>query len=217
VPWWIKTIQFAPVIFATSAVGLLVIKIEDPGIKRILRAIAILLGVGTAFSLIVQAPAVLAAVESGYTTSLRILGFDEESHLARIRRDAAIEAARVKAETETYEARAKADRERLLLQQRIEQEKQTLEATVRKAKADATAEAEARRRAELRAAEEAAAAQRRMRAAAQAERDENARRAAEWRAANGGCDPGWRQQCMSVGSSGGGPRQTLGCSCVRAY
>jgi hypothetical protein len=211
-----KTIQFAPVIFATGAAGLLVIEVKDERIKRILRYVGMLLGVGTAFSLIIQGPAVLAAVEVGYNTSLRILGLDEESRLARIRRDAAIEAARLKAETETYEAKAKADRERLLLQQRIEQDKQTIEATVRKAKADAAAEAEARRSAELRAAEEAATTQRRMRAAAQAERDEKGRRAAEWRAKNGGCDPGWRQQCMTVGSSGGGPRQTLGCSCVPA-
>jgi hypothetical protein len=35
----------------------------------------------------------------------------------------------------------------------------------------------------------------------------------EWRKANGGCDPPMRRQCMTVGSSGGGPAQTLGCFC----
>jgi hypothetical protein len=42
-----------------------------------------------------------------------------------------------------------------------------------------------------------------------------AQRVKAWRDANGGSDPPMLRQCITVGSSGGGPRQVLGCTCVR--
>lgn len=88
-------------------------------------------------------------------------------------------------------------------------------AAIRRRDEQARLEAEAnRRRAEAaRAAEEADAAERRRREAAEAERMARLNRIQEWRKANGGCDPPMRRQCMTVGSSGGGPTQTLGCFC----
>jgi hypothetical protein len=62
---------------------------------------------------------------------------------------------------------------------------------------------------------ETEAAQRRARDVAEKDRAERARYIQEWRRANGGCDPPLRRQCMTVGSGGGGPQQTLGCVCSR--
>jgi Caspase domain len=67
---------------------------------------------------------------------------------------------------------------------------------------------------ELRQAE-TEAAQRRAREAAEKDRAEKARYIQEWRKANGGCDPPLRRQCMTVGPTGGGPTQSLGCVCSR--
>ncbi len=89
-----------------------------------------------------------------------------------------------------------------------------LEATQRHMREAAEAEANKRRLESERAAQELEAAQRRRREAAEAERLARARRIQEWRDANGGCDPPLRKQCMTIGSSGGGPRQVLGCTCV---
>jgi hypothetical protein len=76
----------------------------------------------------------------------------------------------------------------------------------------AAAEVEAMQR---RRQDEIEAAARQRRAAAEAETYNRAQRIKAWRDANGGCDPPLRRQCMTVGSSGGGPRQVLGCTCVR--
>jgi len=110
-------------------------------------------------------------------------------------------------------------------------------------KRDEAREAEARRQAEVRRAElkrqeelarveaererlrlEAAKAQeaveearRRRREALLAEQRRKEEYAREYRARNGGCDPGWRRQCVTVGPSGGGPQQNIGCACVPAY
>ena len=90
-------------------------------------------------------------------------------------------------------------------------------AAIRRQEEQARAEAEAHRRQleAARAAEEAEAANRRIRQAREAEQHERAQRVQAWRNANGGCDPPMRKQCMTMGSSGGGPRQVLGCTCVR--
>jgi len=148
VSFWAKAAQLAPVILATgAAVGLFVIKVDDPRTKRIIRIIAVLLGIGTAFSIVTQVPTVLAAIEGGYKAGMRVLGLDEESRLARIRKEAEIEAARARVDAETQATRAKAETERLANQRRIEEEKQALERAVRKAKEDAeTARLDADRR-----------------------------------------------------------------------
>jgi hypothetical protein len=52
-----KTIQLAPVILATvAAVGLVVIKVDDPKTKRLVCVFAVLLGTGTAFSIASDGP-----------------------------------------------------------------------------------------------------------------------------------------------------------------
>jgi hypothetical protein len=114
------------------------------------------------------------------------------------------------------EARRRQEEHLAAIRRQEEQTRAEMEASRLRAEA-ARAEAEAnRRRVEAaRAAEEAEAVNRRMREAAEAERLARARRVQEWRNANGGCDPPLRRQCMTMGSSGGGPRQVLGCTCVR--
>ncbi len=212
---WMKAAQLAPVIItAGAAFSLVAIKIDDPGLRRIVRVVGMILAVGSGFSVVVQVPQVLSAIEDGFESSMRILGMDEASRLRRIAREAEIETARIRAEAQAQAEVAKVEREKLMHQRKVELDRRAAEADLIKAKADAEAREDARRLAALQAKEDAAAAERRSRAAAQAERDAHFRRAEAWRAANGGCDIGYRQQCMSVGSSGGGPRQSLGCSCV---
>ncbi len=89
-----------------------------------------------------------------------------------------------------------------------------LEAVKRRAQEEAEAESRRRKLEAERAAAELEAAQRRRREAAEAERLERARRVQEWRKANGGCDPPLRRQCMTVGPTGGGPQQSIGCVCM---
>jgi Caspase domain len=62
---------------------------------------------------------------------------------------------------------------------------------------------------------EVEAARQRARESAEKERSEKARYIQEWRKTNGGCDPPLRRQCMTIGPTGGGPQQTLGCTCTR--
>ncbi len=83
------------------------------------------------------------------------------------------------------------------------------------AEARATAEANRQRLEAERAAAEVEATRQQQRQRAEAEMYARAQRVKAWRDANGGCDPPMRRQCMTVGSSGGGPRQVLGCTCVR--
>lgn len=113
--------------------------------------------------------------------------------------------------------RAAEDERRKAEEKQRQEDAKLAEIQRREAAARGEAEAQQRKLEAIRAAEEVEAAKRRLRAAAEAEREEKARKAAAWRAANGGCDPGWRQQCMTVGSSGGGSRQVIGCSCVPAH
>ena len=225
--FWAKAAQLAPVILATgAAVGLFVIKVDDPRTKRIIRTIAVLLAIGTAFSIVTQVPTVLAAIEEGYKAGMRVLGLDEESRLARIRKEAEIEAARAKADAETQAAKAKAETERLASQRRIEEEKQALERAVRKAKEDAETarldadrrirdEAKARRDAERerelqasRDREERENIARQRREQADAEKARRTEWLRQYRANNYGCDPGYHSNCSDNS-------QAWGCPCAR--
>lgn len=163
-----KAVQLAPVILATGAtIGLLVIKIEDEKTKKIIRVIALILGIGTAFSVATQIPVVLAAMEDVVKVTARILGIDDESRLARVKKDAEIAAARARAEAEAQAAktaaeqaiqaaRVKAETDRLADERRVAEEKRARDAALEKAKADSeiariegerrTREAEAARR-----------------------------------------------------------------------
>jgi flagellar biosynthesis GTPase FlhF len=89
-----------------------------------------------------------------------------------------------------------------------------LAAAKRRMQEQAEAEAERRKLEAERAALELEAAKKRRRDAAEAERLERARRIQEWRKANGGCDPPLRRQCMTIGPTGGGPQQSIGCVCI---
>jgi hypothetical protein len=227
VSFWAKAAHLAPVILATgAAIGLFVIKVDDPRTKRIIRIIAILLGIGTTFSIVTQVPVVLAAIEEGYKAGIRVLGLDEESQLARIRKAAEIEAARAKAESETQAAKAKAEAERLAHQRRIEEEKHALERALRKAKEDAEIarldaerrlreEAKARQDAErerqlqaLRDREERDKIERQRRQQVEAERARRTEWLRQYRAQNFGCDPGYRSNCSDNS-------QAWGCPCAR--
>lgn len=182
--WISKALQLAPVILATgAAVGLLVIKIDDPNTKKIIRVIAILLGIGTAFSVVTQLPVVLAAMEDAATATARILGIDDESRLARIKKEAEIEAARAKADAEAQAAKAKteaaiqaarlkAETDRIADERRVAEEKRARDAVIEKAKADAEI---ARIESERRAREAEIA---RRKAAIDAENEERKRAAA---------------------------------------
>jgi hypothetical protein len=60
---WAKAVQLVPVILSTGAtIGLFVIKIDDPKTKRLIRMIALILGIGSAFSMFQQWPTVSAAI-----------------------------------------------------------------------------------------------------------------------------------------------------------
>ena len=116
------------------------------------------------------------------------------------------------------EARRKHEEELAAIRRRDEQARLEAEANRRRLEAARAAEeadaAERRRRAMVtREVEEAETARRQRREAMEAERIARANRIQEWRNANGGCDPPLRKQCMTVGSSGGGPRQVVGCFC----
>jgi hypothetical protein len=89
-----------------------------------------------------------------------------------------------------------------------------LAAINRRIKEEAEAEAERRKLEAERAAFDLETAKKRRRDAAEAERREHARRVQEWRKANGGCDPPLRRQCMTIGPTGGGPQQPIGCVCM---
>ena len=78
-----KAVQLAPVILTTGAtLALLVIKVDDPKTKKVIQVIAILLAVGTAFSIVIQIPTVLAAVEDGVKSATRLLGLARIMHHA---------------------------------------------------------------------------------------------------------------------------------------
>jgi hypothetical protein len=109
---------------------------------------------------------------------------------------------------------ASQEEERRAAEARRKHEEELAAAKRQEEQAWADAEANRRKLEAARAAEELEAAQRRRREAAEADRLARARRIKEWRDANGGCDPPLRKQCMTIGSSGGGPRQVLGCTCV---
>jgi len=128
--------------------------------------------------------------------------------LPSFREDPAQEAARRAAE-----AKRKQDEQLTAIRHRQEQVRAEQEAQRAKLELErAAAEAEAMQRRRVKDAEDAERSQREQR---EAEILERAERKQAWRRANGGCDPPMRQKCMTVGSSGGGPRQVLGCTCVR--
>jgi hypothetical protein len=135
---------------------------------------------------------------------------EEERRAAEARRKHEEALAAAKRQEERARADTEANRRKLEAARGAEE----LEAAQRRMREAAEAEANRRRLEAARAAEELEAAQRRRREAAEADRLARARRIKEWRDANGGCDPPLRKQCMTIGSSGGGPRQVLGCTCV---
>ena len=144
-----KAMQLAPVILATGAtIGLFVVKVDDPKTKKIIRVIAVLLGIGTAFSIITQVPVVLAAIEEGVKAATKIVGMDNESRLARIKKQAEIDAARAQAESDARATAAKAEvdrivherkkeQDRIAYERRVADEKRALDASIAQAKADA--------------------------------------------------------------------------------
>ena len=140
-----KAIQLAPVILATGAtVGLFAIKIDDPKTKRIIRVIAVLLGIGTAFSIATQVPTVIAAIDEGVKAGQKLLGMDEASQLERIKAQAAREKAeadtraeKAKAEAALQALRLEAERKRIEDERRVAEERRRQQAAIEKAKADA--------------------------------------------------------------------------------
>ncbi|MFZ1102940.1 MAG: TIR domain-containing protein [Hyphomicrobiaceae bacterium] len=123
-----------------------------------------------------------------------------------------LDAARAAAELEAVKRRAQEEAEAESRRRKLAEEQAA--ADKRRAQEEAEAEVRRRRLEAERAAAELEAAQRRRREAAEAERLERARRVQEWRKANGGCDPPLRRQCMTVGPTGGGPQETIGCVCM---
>lgn len=111
------------------------------------------------------------------------------------------------------EAKRRQDEQLTVIRHKQEQARAEAEAHRRALEVErAAAEVEAMRR---RRQDDIEAAARQRRAAAEADTYARAQRVKAWRDANGGCDPPMRKQCMTVGSSGGGPRQVIGCTCIR--
>jgi hypothetical protein len=137
---WAKIMQFAPVILATgTTAALFAITIDDPKTKRIIRGIALMLGIGTAFSLIQQLPAVSAALGEGVALLQKGFGLDAESRQRKIQDEAKIEAMRVKAAQDADSARTKAAADAIANQARIAAQQKLYEDELRRAKADAEA------------------------------------------------------------------------------
>ena len=188
-----KVVQLAPVILATGAtLGLLVVKVDDPKTKKIIRVIAVLLGIGTAFSIVTQVPVVLAAIEEGVKAATKMVGMDDKSRLARIRKQAEIDAAKAQAESEARASAAKAEadrlayerkkeQERIAYERRVADEKRALDASIAKSKADADRAKADAELAGIDAARQASAAADRAKADAELARINAARQA---RAAN---------------------------------
>lgn len=117
---WTFLAKFAPVIIATgTTVGLFAIAIDDPKTKRIVRVIALLLGLGTVFSLVQQLPAVSSAMDD-------VARNWRESQRKAAEQNAAIEAAKTAAAAEA-----------LANQRRIDDARREVEIAAIKAKADA--------------------------------------------------------------------------------
>jgi hypothetical protein len=111
---WAKIAQMAPIILASgAAIGLVVIKVDDPKTQRMLRAIAVALAIGTVFSVIQQLPTVIAALEDTKNFGLRLFGMDAASVRQRIEEQRVIEAAKAKAEQERRDEANRAEMDRL--------------------------------------------------------------------------------------------------------
>lgn len=146
-----------------------------------------------------------------------------DTHFFRSDPISAVEQARINALTaeavRQQEAAAKAQAEAeadRLRRQELERETQTrqqqLESERHRAQIQADIEAQqARQRATQQAQEEALAYQRRSQQQAQAAAEQQTRRAAAFRAANGGCNPGSHRVCVHVGPPAGG--YNAGCYC----